>query len=130
VRGAGGREPVQRLFRAHLRHALVPVHEYLDVKGQRVRESAIWLEHDTARDPSEYWQKLQGYARLWAQEQYRRGKRAWPGRGALAAMAYGIKNLLLRVGLVDGAAGWQFHWLHMRYAALKYAALRRGPPFT
>ena len=124
--GSFAREPVERLFRAHLRHALVPVHEYLDTAGQRVRLSDIRLEHDTARDPAEYWRKLQGYARLWADAQAARGKRSWMGRGVLAAIAYAAKNLLLRGGLIDGIAGLRFHWLHMRYAARKYALLRRA----
>lgn len=122
--GSFAREPVHRLFRAHLRHGLVPVHEYLDVAGQRVRASDIRLEHDTARSADEYWRKLQGYAALWAQEQARRGKRAWPGRGLLAALAYALKNLVLRAGIIDGIGGLRFHWLHMRYAARKYALLR------
>ncbi|MEO6517899.1 MAG: glycosyltransferase family 2 protein [Pseudoxanthomonas sp.] len=124
--GSFAREPVQRLFRAHLRHALKPVHEHLEIDGQRLLRSNIRLEHDTARDADEYWRKLQGYARLWAQEQTRKGKTAWPGRGMLAALAYGIKNLFLRGGLIDGPRAWQFHWLHMKYAALKYRLLRSG----
>lgn len=124
--GSFAREPVQRLFRAHLRHALRPVHEYLDIEGQRVQESAVWLEHDTARSQAEYWRKLQGYARLWANDQAQCGRTAWRGRGVLAALAYALKNLLLRGGVIDGARGWQFHLLHMRYAALKYRLLRRG----
>lgn len=126
--GSFAREPVQRLFRAHLRHALRPVHEYLDVAGQRVVESQVWMEHDTARNAGEYWRKLQRYAQLWAQEQAQRGKTSWLGRGLLAAAAYAVKNLLLRGGVIDGPRGWQFHWLHMRYAALKYALLRRSRP--
>ena len=124
--GSFAREPVQRLFRAQLRHALRPVHEFLDVAGWRVARSRIRLEHDTARDADEYWHKLQGYARLWAREQASRGKTAWPGRGVLAAIAYALKNLVLRLGLIDGRAGLRFHWLHMRYAARKYALLRRA----
>ena len=124
--GSFAREPVERLFRAHLRHAIRPVHEFLDTTGSRVARSGIRLEHDTARDAGEYWQKLQGYARLWAADQARRGRTAWRGRGALAAAAYGLKNLLLRGGLVDGPRGWQFHALHMRYAALKYRLLRES----
>lgn len=124
--GSFAREPVERLFRAHLRHAIRPVHEFLDTSGQRVSLSDIRLEHDTARSPDEYWRKLQGYARLWAQEQASRGKTAWPGRGVLAALAYALKNLVVRGGVIDGPRGWHFHWLHMRYAALKYALLRRG----
>lgn len=126
--GSFAREPVERLFRAHLRHALRPVHEFLDTGGQRVALSAIRLEHDTARDAGEYWRKLQGYARLWADAQAARGKRSWPGRALFAAAAYALKNLLLRGGLVDGLPGLRFHWLHMRYAALKYTLLRRAAP--
>lgn len=122
--GSFAREPVQRVFRARLRHALRAVHEYLDVDGQRVRESDIWLEHDTARNEAEYWRKLQGYARLWAQEQAGRGKRAWPGRGLLAAFAYLTKNLIVRGGLIDGGPGVRFHLLHARYVLAKYTQLR------
>ena len=126
--GSFAREPVERLFRAHLRHAIRPVHEFLDTAGQRVARSDIRLEHDTARDSDEYWRKLHGYARLWASDQAERGRTAARGRGVLAALAYGLKNLLLRGGVIDGARGWQFHVLHMRYAALKYRLLREQPP--
>ncbi len=121
--GSFAREPVQRLFRAHLRHALQPVHEYLDVAGQRVALSAIRLEHDTARNPDEYWRKLQGYARLWAEAQHARGRNAFAGRGLLAAFAYLLKNVVVRGGFIDGRAGLHFHWLHARYARLKYDLL-------
>lgn len=121
--GSFAREPVERLFRARFRHAPRAVHEYLDTSGARVATSDIVMEHDTARSEDEYWRKLEGYARLWAAEQRARGRRAWHGRGALAAAAYLVKNLLLRGGLVDGRGGWRFHRLHMRYAALKYRLL-------
>lgn len=132
--GSFAREPVERLFRAHLRHVMRPVHEYLDVAGQRVARSDIRLEHDTARNADEYWRKLQGYARLSAEARQAAGHRAWPGRGLLAGLAYLVKNLLLRGGVLDGPRAWHFHWLHARYAALKYHLLRRhaggraGPP--
>lgn len=120
--GSFAREPVHRLFRSHLRHGLVPVHEYLDVAGQRVRRSDVVLEHDTARSEAEYWSKLQRYARLWARSRAGRGRvPAW--RGPLSAVTYLAKNLLLRGGLVDGRAGLRYHWLHARYAALKYRLL-------
>lgn len=121
--GSFAREPVHRLFRAHLRHGLRAVHEYLDVADARVRTSDIALEHDTARSADEYWEKLQRYARLWADEQRGRGRSASPWRGALAAFAYLLKNLVLRAGLADGPRGWQFHWLHARYAKRKYDLL-------
>ena len=120
--GSFAREPVHRLFRSHLRHGLVPVHEYLDVAGQRVRRSDVVLEHDTARSEAEYWSKLQRYAALWARS--RRGRPTPRWRGPLSAATYLAKNLLLRGGLLDGRAGLRFHWLHARYAALKYRLLR------
>ncbi|GAB2503667.1 glycosyltransferase family 2 protein [Lysobacter humi (ex Lee et al. 2017)] len=121
--GSFAREPVHRLFRSHLRHGDVPVHEFLDVTGCRVRTSDIVLEHDTARSEAEYWNKLQRYARLWAEQQAARGRRATAGRGALAAAAYVLKNVVLRGAWIDGRAGWRFHRLHARYAALKYRLL-------
>ena len=123
--GSFAREPVERLFRSSFRHAEVAVHEYLDTVGARVRESRIWLEHDTARSEAEYWQKLQRYARLWADEQRARGRRVAPGRAGMAGLAYGLKQLL-RGAPIDGYAGWRLHRLHMRYAVLKYRLLRDG----
>lgn len=122
--GSFAREPVHRLFRAHLRHGLRAVHEYLDVAGSRVRTSQVVLEHDTARSAGEYWDKLQRYARLWAEERHAEGRTALAGRGLLAGLAYLLKNLLARGGVLDGPRGWQFHWLHAKYASRKYAVLR------
>lgn len=82
------------------------------------------MEHDTARSAEEYWTKLQRYAGLWAEERAARGKRAGAGRGAAAAAAYLLKNLVLRGGLLDGPGAWRFHALHARYVALKYNRLR------
>lgn len=122
--GSFVREPVERLFRAHLRHALLPVHEYLDTSGAKVLMSQIALEHDTARSGEEYWRKLQGYARLWAGQQRQRGRVVLPGRGLLASFAYLLKNMIVRGGLIDGLPGLRFHWLHARYAKHKYDLLR------
>lgn len=122
--GSFAREPIERLFRPHLRHALRPVHEYLDTAGSRVQVSDIVLEHDTARSADDYWQKLQGYARLWADEQRGHGRHAFTGRGLLAAATYLLKNLIVRGGIIDGMAGLRFHWLHARYAKRKYDLLR------
>ena len=63
-------------------------------------------------------------AGLWAEERAARGKRAGAGRGAAAAAAYLLKNLVLRGGLLDGPGAWRFHALHARYVALKYDRLR------
>jgi (heptosyl)LPS beta-1,4-glucosyltransferase len=123
--GSFAREPVHRLFRSTLRHGLRAVHEYLDVQGRTVRTSRIVLEHDTARSAEEYWSKLQRYAALWAGEQRAKGRSTNALRGVFAATAYLLKNLVLRGGFVDGAAGLRFHWLHAKYSKLKYDLLAR-----
>ena len=122
--GSFSREAIERLFRADLRHADLPVHEYLDTAGRTVRRSRIRLEHDTARSRAEYRGKLAKYAALWARERAARGRTAWPGRGLLAASAYALKNLVVQGGVLDGRGGLAFHREHMRYAALKYRLLR------
>jgi len=122
--GSFAREPVERLFRAHCRHEELAVHEHLDTRGQRVVDAAIRIEHDTARDASQYWAKLQDYAHLWAGERLTRTRWVPPGRASLAGLAYLLKNLLLRRGLLDGPGAWRFHVLHARYAVAKYRELR------
>lgn len=123
--GSFASEPVERLFRAHCRHEELAVHERLDTRGQRVIASTVRMEHDTARSAAEYWSKLQGYAALWAEERASRARHVAPGRASAAGLAYLLKNLLLRGGLLDGPGAWRFHALHARYAALKYRQLRR-----
>ena len=125
--GSFAREPVHRLFRSNVRHGLKAVHEYLDVAGKTVRTSRVVLEHDTARSADEYWSKLQRYAALWAGEQRAKGRRAGALRGWFAATAYLLKNLVVRGGFIDGAAGFRFHWLHARYAKRKYDLLASTP---
>lgn len=124
MRGGGfAREPLPRLFRRHLRYEIRPVHEELDTRGQRVASSRIRIEHEIAGCPEDHWRKLEGHARLWADDQARRGRVALPGRGELAALAYLLKHLVLRLGVVDGLPGLRFHWLQARYARLKYQLL-------
>ena len=109
--GSFAAEPVERLFRAHCRHEELAVHERLDTRGQRVITSSVRMEHDTARSEAEYWAKLQRYARLWAEERTARATAAeWrvrvpPGRASAAALAYLLKNLVLRLGVLDGPGG-------------------------
>ena len=128
--GSFAAEPVERLFRAHCRHEELAVHERLDTRGQRVIASTVRMEHDTARSADEYWAKLQRYAALWADERAARATatgrrvRVPPGRASAAALAYLAKNLVLRLGVLDGPGAWRFHALHARYAALKYRLLR------
>jgi (heptosyl)LPS beta-1,4-glucosyltransferase len=122
--GGWGRESVDRLFRPDLRYLPAQVHERLDLRGKRVARVAARIEHDTARNADEYRNKLDRYARLFAEQRLAAGKRA----GVLApwthAGFYLLKNFIVRGGFLDGPRGWQYHALHARYVWNKYRQMR------
>lgn len=127
----GGRhaEPVDRLFRNDLRYAPADVHEHLELRDRRVARTGATLLHDTARSEAEYRAKLDAYARLYAEQGFRAGRRAnLPGAVAHAAF-YVLKYFVVRGGFLDGSCGLLYHRCHARYVFDKYrylAALNRG----
>ncbi|MDB6163760.1 MAG: hypothetical protein JWL98_1192 [Xanthomonadaceae bacterium] len=122
--GGWGRERVERLFRAELRYRPDVVHERLDVTGRRVASVDARIEHDTARTETEYAEKLQRYARLWAQQKRAEGRSAGALSAPLHALAYWLKNFALRGGFLDGPGARRYHALHARYVYDKYRLLR------
>lgn len=121
----GGREkePVERLFRKDLRYLPAQVHEKLDLKNRIVKSTGIRIQHDTARNYPEYSAKLDRYAALFAEQNARKAKRAYPGQPGIHALFYLLKNYLLRGGFLDGKQGFHYHWLHARYVWMKYKLL-------
>ena len=122
--GGWGNEAVARLFRPDLRYAPSRVHEKLDSAGRRIGDVAARIEHDTARSLADYRGKLDRYAELWAEQKAGEGRRAGPLAAAGHALAYTLKNLVLRGGFRDGRLGRAYHALHARYVYRKYRALR------
>lgn len=122
--GGWGKEQVERLFRANLRYLPAEVHEKLDLRGRRIANLAVRIEHDTARSYPEYVAKLQRYAQLWARQRHAAGKRAGALAAPLHAAAYWLKAWLLRGGFLDGGSARRFHRCHVRYVWDKYRLLR------
>ena len=126
--GGWGRESVDRLFRPDLRYLPAQVHERLDLAGKRIGRVDARIEHDTARSAGEYRDKLDRYARLFAEQRRAAGKRA----GVLApwthAGFYLLKNFIVRGGFLDGPMGWKYHALHARYVWNKYRQMRKPTP--
>jgi (heptosyl)LPS beta-1,4-glucosyltransferase len=122
--GGWGKEKVARLFRNDLRYKQADVHEALDLRGKRVSTLNARIEHDTARNDDEYATKLDRYAALWATQKNAAGKRANALSPVLHAVAYGLKNYVLRGGFLDGGQAHRYHFLHTRYVYRKYARLR------
>lgn len=125
--GGWGRETVERLFRGALRYQSADVHERLDTSGRRVASVAARIEHDTARNDTEYAAKLQRYAGLWARQKRAEGRRAGPLAAPLHAAAYWLKAVVLRAGFLDGPVAMRYHALHARYVRDKYRLLRNPP---
>jgi (heptosyl)LPS beta-1,4-glucosyltransferase len=123
--GGWGRESVDRLFRPDLRYLPAQVHERLDLHGKRVARVAARIEHDTARNADEYRNKLDRYARLFAEQRLAAGEACrhvfapWTHAGF-----YLLKNFVVRGGFLDGQRGWQYHALHARYVWKKYRQMR------
>lgn len=122
--GGWSREPVGRLFRSDIRYQLLQVHEKHDASGRRRARVRARLEHDTARSYDEYRGKLERYARLFAEQKYGEGLRASALAPLTHALAYALKNGLLRGGFLDGPKAWRYHYLHTRYVWQKYRHLR------
>lgn len=122
--GGWGRESVQRLFRSRLRYRPALVHERLETSGERTASLEARIEHDTARSVSEYRQKLERYAQLFAQQRHAEGKRANLGSSIGHAAFHALKHGILRGGFLDGPMGWRYHAAHTRYVWNKYQRLR------
>lgn len=121
--GGWGNESVERLFRADLRYLPAQVHESLDLRGRRVDRVPARIEHDTARSLEEYRSKLEKYATLWATQRMASGRRCGPVAAYTHALAYWVKNYLLRGGFLDGKGARIYHGLHTRYVRDKYRQL-------
>jgi (heptosyl)LPS beta-1,4-glucosyltransferase len=122
--GGFGAERVERLSRNSLRYLPARVHERPDLAGLRIGRCDARIEHEPVRSLPEYRAKLERYARLWAEQRHADGRRCGPLAPAAHAAASWLKGAVLRLGLLDGRAGWIFHACNLRYVHRKYALLR------
>lgn len=116
---------VTRLFqRGAARFSDDVVHERLIVSGkvQRLNEPLLHYTYDTMAQALE---KQDRYSTLGAQKAFEQGKRASP----LSAITHGLWTLLrtyfLRLGLLDGRAGWALARYNARTTYLRYLKLSR-----
>ena len=117
------RDRVLRLFRrGEARFSDDIVHERVVCEGQQA-QLAGWLWHDTVDTPEDGTEKALRYARLGAERLRQRGR---GGRWSALWHAGGgfVRGYLLRLGCLDGFAGWAIAttnahatWLRYRLAA-------------
>jgi glycosyltransferase involved in cell wall biosynthesis len=104
------------------------VHERLEVTGETGRLSCFY-DHYSYDSVEDYRQRAERYAQAGARHMFEAGRRC----GSLAAPAHAAWNFvhryLLRLGILDGKAGWWAAWLEAGYTLRKYrclAAMIRG----
>jgi glycosyltransferase involved in cell wall biosynthesis len=90
----------------------------------RLRGSVV---HHTYPDFGTYIAKQALYARLWAENARRRGRSATPLKAFTRAAFAFLKMSLLKLGLLDGPAGWCLCWYYSgAYTLGKYLLLADG----
>lgn len=116
-----------RLFnRTRVQWDAEPVHEQLQfpIGVTQIRLSGQ-IQHRTVRDWADHRIKMEQYAILNATKYRARGKAAPLWKLWLSPIFTFVHYYFLKLGFLDGMAGWQCAWLTARYTYWKYARLRQ-----
>ncbi len=101
------------------------VHETLQLPpGTVLSTLGGYIHHYTSRDLHEFAVKSARYAMLNAEKYYKQGKKASWLRCRLAGPFSFFANYLLRLGFLDGEAGYTIAKMNAWYTWLKYTRLR------
>ena len=87
------------------------------------------LQHFAYRDIGHHWTTIDRYTTLAAAEMFESGRRAGPGSLLLHPLAAFFRNYVLRLGVLEGTAGFVVSAMNAQYVFLKFAklwALGRG----
>lgn len=83
------------------------------------------LFHYSYRDGEDHLRRIEKYARLSAQEQFERGKRATFVKLWLSPIARFIRTFFIKKGFLDGKAGWDISRRDAHLVRLRYGLLRK-----
>ena len=121
--GWGGEDdhPV-RLFKRQHRYNANQVHEHVEVPGTTGQLSGPLL-HYTYTSLDQYFEKFDRYSRWWADQNYRKGRRAGAGAVLFKPPARFFKMYFLKGGFRDGAHGLILACLAAASVMAKYARL-------
>jgi len=81
------------------------------------------LEHYTFEGLDKYLAKRNGYAKIWAEERFKKGKSASSLKALSAATFAFIRHYILRLGFLDGRVGLLISVIQMQYSFNKYMML-------
>ncbi len=100
------------------------VHERVEVtKEMKVANLKGDAIHYTYNDVHHYLVKSAGYAKAWADQRQKRGKKSSISQGIVHALACFIKMYILKVGFLDGKKGFLLSLLSAHSTFVKYADL-------
>lgn len=100
------------------------VHEKVELSPEmKVQPLQGDLLHFTYNDLHHYLVKSAGYAKAWAEQREKRGKRSSIGQGLLHAIGCFLKMYVLRAGFLDGKQGFLLSILSAHSTFVKYADL-------
>ncbi|HYC39844.1 MAG TPA: glycosyltransferase family 2 protein [Chitinophagaceae bacterium] len=124
--GHWGRDHLVRFFnRQTLRWNADAVHEKLEyAPGTKIRRMPGFILHRSIRDLSDYSGKMVRYALLGAEKYYAQGRRAGWLRVCVSPCFAFFVNYFLKLGFLDGYAGYLTAKMTAWYTFLKYARLR------
>lgn len=124
--GVWGRDHIIRMFnRKTVKWNDAAVHEMPEMPaGTMVHEMQGTILHRTMKDEKEYAEKTEKYAALSAAQYMRMGKRPSLIKTYLSPAFSFFRNYILRLGFLDGKAGFTCARMAYRYTHLKYSGLR------
>lgn len=123
--GLGSEKHVRFFDRARARFIGGELHESLEIKkGRTIRLRGGKMIHTPYRDVADYMSKLERYTDLAAEKRFKAGKRATPFFHLIYPWEL-FARLVLKLGILDGAAGVTWARLSAYHSWLKYAKLRK-----
>ncbi len=101
------------------------VHEKLAfAKNIKVVRLEGLLHHYSYQNSADHWQRIEGYAQLSAQQLFQKGKKATFVKQWLAPIARFLRTYFIKLGFLDGNAGWTIsirngYLVYRKYQLLK-----------
>lgn len=121
----GGDHHIRMFNRRHVNYNEAEVHEDLEMPaGIKVRKLKGHVLHQTVKDLDDYEQKTVRYALLNADKYFRQGRKASFFKTTFSPAFTFINYYLLKLGFLDGHAGFICAKMTARYTYLKYARLK------
>lgn len=123
--GAWGADHRIRLFhRGTCNWNDAPIHEKVSLApGTGIALLRGAIDHRTAASIADYRHKLDAYARLTAEHYHRSGKQSTFVRRHLSPLYTFFKNYVLKLGILEGRAGWLIAVATAGYTRKKYSWL-------